>query len=273
MFHDLTKSEKRALREAAALAHERDREMSREDRDVVYLQARNDDLPLVVGGAVAKGILQLEDIGEAGRAIAEDIAERLAAVAASPTRSEPPAKEYDESAPVSVSAIVTELDFVHEETVLYLNRRTGEVEVMDEELMPDEDELDDELGDYDADGEDEDSEAGTRSTQAEEQRDTPEWRVKADARACAIASDPDWLRFLTPSDLDDRDARVRFARRAGPAASQELFDALHGRGGGRRFREVLHRRGMEQQWEAFRAARLAETVEWQLEQLGIKFRK
>jgi hypothetical protein len=59
MFHDLTKSEKRALRAAAQLANDRDRTMSAEDCEAHYLQARNADLPIIVGGAVANGVIAL----------------------------------------------------------------------------------------------------------------------------------------------------------------------------------------------------------------------
>src|ERR1700692_1386992 len=80
MYHDLTKSQKRALRAAAQLAHDRDRTMSAEDREAHYLEARNADLPIIIGGAVANGIIKVDDVEEAVRDLVADVAERIRAV-------------------------------------------------------------------------------------------------------------------------------------------------------------------------------------------------
>ena len=77
MFHDLTKSQKRALREAAALAHQRDVGMPIEDRDVHYLEARNADLPMVVAVAVADGLLKEDEVSEPAREIVRDLVARI----------------------------------------------------------------------------------------------------------------------------------------------------------------------------------------------------
>lgn len=259
MFHDLTKSEKRALREAAALAHERDREMSREDRDVHYLQAPNASLPIIVGGALMNGLVRIEEIGESARAMVEDIAARLAAVTTSLEQSPPPPKEsYDESAPVSVRGIVAQIEFLIEETALFLNVRTGEVRVIEEEFLPEGDEGD--LTDDDRDA-------------AEKKHHEPKWIARAEEHGRRLASDPDWMRFLNSTDLHDRDAMIRFARRSGPAASEELLDALHARRAESRFRDIVRRRGLEQQWDAFRMECLAGTVKWRLKEAGLAFRE
>ena len=65
----------------------------------------------------------------------------------------------------------------------------------------------------------------------------------------------------------------RFARNAMPAASRDLFDALSGRGAFRRFRAVIHERGLKDEWEAFRAGRLADLIRFLLKEKGIPFRK
>src|SRR5260221_14207630 len=80
MYHDLTKAQKRALRAAAQLAYDRDLSMSAEDREAHYLEARNADLPIVVGGAVANDIIGIDDVEEGARDLIADLAERIRGV-------------------------------------------------------------------------------------------------------------------------------------------------------------------------------------------------
>ncbi|HEX7708570.1 MAG TPA: hypothetical protein VF701_19065 [Thermoanaerobaculia bacterium] len=140
MWQDLTKGEKRALRTAAELAHGRDRTMAREDRDVHYLEARNDDLPLIVGAAVAQGLLTIEEVAEVARERVAHVAGALREIREERATRVPEEtdedEEYDATSPVSVAAIVREIDSLRDETTLYVNRRTGEVRVMDHECLP-----------------------------------------------------------------------------------------------------------------------------------------
>ncbi len=256
MFHNLTKAEKRALREAAQRAHQLDREMSREDRDVHYLEARNQDLPFVVSGAVARGLISIEDVGEAARELVADLARSLQAVRDSlPARSEPNEDEtvaYDPAAPLSIGAILNEIDAITNDSSLYVNRTTGEVRVIEHEYISDDDanDLDD-----------------------EDDPDEPQWRLDAMAEGREMAANADWERLLGRLDIDDYDIMRRFARNAGPAASRDLEDALHGRGRYRRFRDVIHRRGLQKEWIAFRSERLSRDVRSMLESRGIRFRE
>jgi hypothetical protein len=138
MFHDLTKGQKRALRAAAQLAYERDTTMGEEDRRVHYLEARNPSLPFVVGGAVVEGIIRLDEVGEAARDFIDDLARRLQAVAHA--QDETPATQPDErsafdpNARVSLSAVLAKVDFVTDTATLFVNRRTGEINVYDSEV-------------------------------------------------------------------------------------------------------------------------------------------
>ena len=249
MHYDLTKGQKRALREAAALAHRNDREMAREDRDVHYLEVGNDSLPIVVGGAIARGIIRIEDVGEPARELAADFAGRLRAMlqeAPSPARHEDP---HDPNAVVSVSAILAEADLVGAEARLYVNKRSGEVRIVEDEFNAEE------------------------LSEDDEDDDGPEWMQKARAQAREVAAGDDWVALLAPHDLNDRDSMVRFARRAGPAASRDLLDALSSRGAYRHFREVIRERRMEKEWEAYRSEQLANHLRWLLERAGIPFRR
>jgi hypothetical protein len=257
MWHDLTKGEKRALRTAAQLAHGRDRTMAREDRDVHYLEARNYDLPLVVGAAVAQGLLTIEEVGEVARERVAHVAGALQAIRESspiPISSEEDEDEgYDAEAPVSVAAIVREIDSLRDETTLYVNRRTGEVRVMDHEYLPDDD-IEDDVEDDDDPGE-------------------PAWLADAKEEGREVVSSPDWIALLDPFDIHEQEIMRRFARNARPAASRDLLDALNGRGAYRRFREEIHRRGLQKEWDAFREDRLADRVRFALQEHEIAYRK
>ena len=142
MSGDLTKDQKRALRAAAQLAHQHDQSMPEEDRDVYYLEVGNADLPLLVGGAVAHGIITIDQVPDAARELVRDVASRLSAVFDALERNPSPLEEkvpYDPDAVVSIASIVRQIDSLTDESTLFVNRRTGEVTVANE----DDDEADD----------------------------------------------------------------------------------------------------------------------------------
>jgi hypothetical protein len=107
----------------------------------------------------------------------------------------------------------------------------------------------------------------------EDDEDEAEWLQQAKAEGRELESNQDWCALLNQYDLDEYGMRKRFARNAMPAASRDLFDALSGRGAFRRFRTVIHERGLQDEWEAFRAGRLADLIRFRLKEKGIPFRK
>lgn len=250
MSHDLTKAEKKALRAAAKLAHDRDRSMSREDCDVYYLDCGNFDLPLVVGGAVAAGIISIDEIDVVGRERVVQIAEALRAIQDEEPQKFEEEDRHDPTAPVSVAKIFAEIELLREDNTLYVNRSTGEVRVVDHEYLPDEEEEEEAHG------------------------DEPEWMRERRAEGGEVTSSPEWVALLDRFDLDEYDVMKRFAnRRAGPAASRDLLDALSGRGAFGRFRDVIYRRGLQQEWESYREEQFSEAIRFELEQNEIPYRK
>ena len=228
--------------------------MAKEDRDVHYLEARNPDLPIIVAGAVAQGILAVEDVGEPARELVAGVAESLRAVmdkvSSAAPRDAAAGERYDENAPVSVAAIVGEIDMIRDDSTLYVNRRTGDVRVMSHEYLPDEDE-----------------------PEEEEPADAADWEREAMEEGREVVSNPDWVALLGRFDVDDLDVMRRFARDASPAASRDLLEALHGRGACRRFRDEVRRRGLQKEWDTFQESRRAEHVRFELHERGIAFRK
>jgi hypothetical protein len=275
LFHDLTKGQKRALRDAVALAFERDRSMPREDLEAHYLDVRTGDLPLVVGGAVADGVLQLDDIAEPAREIVADLAGRISAVRQE-IEKRPPSSPieivYDAAAVVSVSRIVDEIQRLGAENELYVNRVSGKVVVLEDEFKrglefddSDEDEDDEEVDEEETD--EEDNVVAFRRTLT-----TPSWITEAIEEAREIVSSRDWVPLLRREDLDEKRIMKRFAQRASPAASRDLFDAMSQRGAFRRFREVIRRRNLHAEWDAFRTGELATVVRFTLGEAGIPFK-
>lgn len=251
MANSLTKAQKHALRAAAELAHRRDRTMSREDCEAFYLEAETGSLPIVVGGAVARGIITADDVGEAARQIASDVAETLRHIESQCRETVEEADPHDPDAVVSVEAIVGEIDLLTEESTLYLNEKTGEVRVMHHEYLPDEDfeEMD------------------------EEESDDAEWLADAKAEGREVVASPDWIALLDRHDFNEYEWMRRFARSARPAASRDLSEAIVGRGAFRRFREVLHARGLVDEWDECRKEQMSEIIRFELKSRNIPFRK
>jgi len=227
-----TKAEKRALRAAAELAYQLDRSMNQEDRQVFYLEAGNPELAIVVGSAVARGVISIDQVGEAAHEIVQRVAAALEAIDREPVHREEKKEDddYDPDAKISLSAVLKEVDFVSNGCTLYINRRTGEVRTFN-----------------------------------------PEW--DEDEEDPEESEDADWVAVLEKFDLDEYDMMRRFARRASPAASRDLEDALHGRGAFRRFQDVIHRRKLQDAWNEFKDARIADLVRFRLGELEIPFRK
>lgn len=147
---------------------------------------------------------------------------------------QPEPDPYDPQAVVSLSSLVYEIDMIGNDGTLYMNTKTGEVLARSEIL---DDGFDDETLE-------------------------------------AFEDDEAWVAVLSSFDLNDFETMRRYTNRvAGPAASKELSEAMHGHGAYRRFRDVIHRRGLQKEWNEYREMRRADTVRALLQQKGIPLRK
>jgi hypothetical protein len=258
MFHDLTKGQKRALREAAALAHQRDLTMPIEDRDVHYLEARNADLPLLVAAAVVDGFVAEDEIREPARDLIADLTARIRALRESIAErpATQPRDPYVPDAPVSVKAILELVDMLSDLSVIYVNRKTGETEIFHEDEVSMLENLDEE--------EEEDE---------EEEDDLPQWEQDSRKRVREIRESDDWLEILTRMDLDEFGMMKKFALSARPSVSKALLEALNGRGAFRRFRGEIHRFGIEAEWDAFRTASIEREIRNALDAREVQYRR
>lgn len=256
MFHDLTKSQKRALREAAALAHRRDVGMPVEDRDVHYLQARNADLPIIVAAAVADGLLREDEVSEPAREIVRDLVARIRSMRdfiSDKPAFQPPDPHVADAA-VSVGTILGMIDMLSDLSAIHVNRRTGETVVLDEDEFP----VDLEEG---------------NAEEAEGGDPLPQWQRDAMRQAREIRESNDWLEVLSRLDIDEYSIMKRFAHGARPSVREALLDALSGKGSFRRFRDEIRRTGSDAEWKEFRAERIARQIRDVLDANGVPYRR
>ncbi len=235
MFHELTKAEKRALRAAADLAYDRDRVMPREDRDVYYLQARNSDLPIVVAGAVMHAIITIDDVDIVARGMIEALSKSLEEMAAELSRRE--SVQVEEADPHDPNAVVSVAAIVDSIDML-----SG---IEDGALY-----------------------VNSRSGEVR-----VSFGDNDDEDDIDYENDEEWVYLFSRHSLDEITTMRKFARNARPAASQELLDALSGRGAYRHFREVIRRRGLQSEWDAYRDAKRADLVRFELQERKIAFRR
>ncbi len=117
--------------------------------------------------------------------------------------------------PVKLTDIVGELDAQSQETVSFLNVRTGEIET---------------VGDMDHLFDDED--------------DRPSVEELEESR--------DWVALPTKFDIHDWDIMRRFAEAQASPARETLLEALHGAGALRFFRASAERQRLLDAWHLFR---------------------
>jgi hypothetical protein len=150
-------------------------------------------------------------------------------------------------ATVSLKQVVEEIELLlNEAWTAYLNLRTGETYTVTEEEELHLDEPDD--------------------------PGLPDWRRKTRAKAREIYDSTDWIALPTKRELGEYDIMARFCECIENEDRREaLLDAIHGRGAFQRFKRLVHRYGIQQQWYAFRDREIERTVADWLEAEGIPY--
>lgn len=141
--------------------------------------------------------------------------------------------------PVSLQAIVTELEALPDGIFSYLNTQTGElIAVMAEDL---------------------------RMVQREVSTDNhPEWYQAVLAQARAILDSDDYLELPTSQDIDEYAIMEDFCHDVkDPDLRKLLLDQIRGSGAFRRFKQTIRQYGIAEEWYSFHAAEVeAIAVEW-----------
>jgi hypothetical protein len=153
--------------------------------------------------------------------------------------------------PVSLQAVTEEMDMIGGEAnmIAFLNRQTGELFGGTEDQIATAEENDDDEG-------------------------LPDWEVEMIQRLREVLQSADWLELPRRGAHADYAIIERFCHQLcdGPMR-EELLSALKlkGRGVFRRFKDILHRRGIEEQWYKFRRDQLAKEAEAWLKAHEIAF--
>ena len=150
--------------------------------------------------------------------------------------------------PVKLSDVVGELEILPQDAVVFLNCKTGEFVHTTEE----------------------DRDLAKLSEDA--WADAPAWQREVLPKIKEALESDDYVALPDQFDLDEWSVMERFVRKAVDGRHcEELNDAIHGAGAFRRFKDAVHRLGIEQDWYRFRDATVEEAaVEW-LEAEGIPY--
>jgi hypothetical protein len=151
--------------------------------------------------------------------------------------------------PVSLQAVVNELEVVSDEMRAYINRETGELYTLTSEDM-DSAEID-----YDED-------------------DVPDWQKDSTAKAKEILEGDAWLPLPSKFDINEWEIMRDFARsQPDERLAERLLRAIHGSGAFRYFKDIVFDEGLRDAWFAFRDRAVEEIAELFLNAAKIPYKK
>ena len=150
--------------------------------------------------------------------------------------------------PVSLQAVVEEMDFVGEEMTAYINNRTGELcTVGDEEARLIEDGYKDD--DF-----------------------IPDWQKEMLPKIREVLESGDFVPLPDKFEIHEYSIMERFCRSIeSNDLRQELLHAIHGGGAFRRFKDTIYRRAIQDDWYGYRNNALKRIAADFLEVEGIAF--
>jgi hypothetical protein len=153
------------------------------------------------------------------------------------------------SLPVSLKAVVDEMDVLSDDLFAYLNPQTGELVTLSAE----------EIG----------------IVEADEPLDVyPEWQQELIAKARMVLNSEQYLRLPTRYDIHDYAIMEGFCEAIEePELRERLLGQIRGAGAFRRFKETIRRASIEEEWYRFRTAALETiAIDW-LEAHDIPYRR
>lgn len=102
--------------------------------------------------------------------------------------------------------------------------------------------------------------------------DLPEWQQEVLQTVQAVHASDDYVPLPDRFDFDEYGVMDRFCRQQeDPEVRTELLQAIRGRGAFRRFKDLIHDRGIEQDWYAYRDEALKAFLADFFEAEGIPF--
>ena len=150
---------------------------------------------------------------------------------------------------VSLDDVLEHMEFSSDEHTSYINRKTGElIALTDEELRMAED--------------------------PDEAEFAPDWQKETVAKAREVLESENYTALPGKFEIDEWSIMKRFTESlADGRMSDQLDAALHGRGAFGRFKEIIRRLAIAEEWYRFRAAALEEIAIDFLEAHGIAYNR
>ncbi|WP_018870977.1 UPF0158 family protein [Thioalkalivibrio sp. ALgr3] len=106
----------------------------------------------------------------------------------------------------------------------------------------------------------------------EDPEELPEWQQEVLQTVRAVHASDDYVRLPDPFDFDEYGVMAQFCRlQEDPDLRSELLEAIRGRGAFRRFKDLIHDRGIDQDWYACRDEALKAFLADFFEAEGIPF--
>jgi|ERR1022692_651882 hypothetical protein len=149
-------------------------------------------------------------------------------------------------AAVTLKEVVDAMDVIGDDTLAYLNPKTGEIVTLseDDRRLVEDEELDEE--------------------------DLPQWQRKALPKIREVMESDEFLELPSKFEIHDWEIMERFAQgRTSAKQREELLDAVHGAGAFRHFKSAVRRLRIEDEWFRFRESALEEIAKDWLEEHGI----
>ena len=152
---------------------------------------------------------------------------------------------------VSLRDVVSEMDTLGDGFQAYLNRKTGELFTASE----------DELRQLDAGDDDVD-------------QDAPAWQVEVTSKLRSINESEDWLQLPSKREFHEWEVMADFCRSvANDTLREDLLDAIRGSGAFGRFKSMIHRHGLIDDWYRFCDEQFMDFAAAWLRANGIAYRK
>lgn len=138
------------------------------------------------------------------------------------------------SLPVSLQAVIDEMDMQNDMVHGYVNRKTGELICITEEDEWLLEKIDNE--EY-----------------AEEIEDLPAWQQEMVPKIREVLNSEDFIPLPTSFDIHEYSIMERFCHTVeDPGIKDELFTGIRGRGAFRMFKELIFRHGIRDDWFAYK---------------------
>jgi len=150
--------------------------------------------------------------------------------------------------PVSLQSVVNEMDVLSDEMTAYINKKTGELFTVSEE------------------------EASIIEEGNEADEFIPEWQREILPKVREVLESDDFVALPDKFEIHEYSIMERFCLSlADDGLQDELLHAIRGSGAFRRFKDAIHRKGIQDDWCSFRDETLKRIATDFLESEGITY--